>query len=317
MQLDEVGSKEERIAETIELLRQLGLPTAQQNQRSALTLLALLDLRPGTDWADVTTPRLGVTPIMGWMAEHYDKQYKPNTRETIRRQTLHQFVDAGLVMQNPDVDVAVNSPGNVYAVPDQVVALLRHAGSDDWPQALATWTELAGSLTERWAAEREMAMIPVKLPNGESVSLTSGGQNPLMKSIVEDFAPRFAPGAELLYLGDAGEKYVVDERVRLAELGIEIDEHGKMPDVVLYDPDRNWLLLVEAVTSHGPVDPLRKSALEDLFSEATAGLVFVTAFPNRSTWLKFPDVAWETEIWLADAPSHMIHLNGDRFLGPH
>jgi len=306
-----------RVTETQELLRQLGLPEQQQNERSAYTLLALLDLAPGGQWPDAGNPQLGVRPIMDWMSEHYKKVYAENSRESIRRYTLHHFIQAGLVVQNPDKAVAVNSSKNVYQVPDEVLLLLQAWGADGWPAALNGWEELAGSLQERWAAEREMTMVPVTLPDGTAIRLTAGGQNPLIKAIVEEFAPRFAPGGQILYLGDAGEKYVVEEKQALADVGVAIDEHGKMPDVVIHDTARNWMMLVEAVTSHGPMSPLRKADLEELFEGCEAGLVFITAFPDRITWSRFnEEIAWETEVWLADAPTHLVHLNGDRFLGP-
>jgi adenine-specific DNA-methyltransferase len=308
---------EKRVAETRELLRQLGLPKQQQNERSAYTLLALLDLPPTAAWHDARNPQLGVRPIMDWMSDFYKKVYAENSRESIRRYTLHQFIQAGLVVQNPDGAVAVNSSKNVYQVPDEVLVLIQTWGAEGWTDALDGWDKLAGSLQERWAAEREMSMVPVTLPDGRAISLTAGGQNPLIKAVVEEFAPRFAPGGRILYLGDAGEKYVVEEKQALADAGVVIDEHGKMPDVVIHDTERDWMFLVEAVTSHGPMSPLRKADLEDLFDGSTAGLVFVTAFPDRGIWSRFnEELAWETEVWLADSPSHLVHLNGDRFLGP-
>jgi hypothetical protein len=97
-----------------------------------------------------------------------------------------------------------------------------------------------------------------------------------------------------------------------------IDSHGKMQDVVPHYPERGWLLLVESVTSHGPVDGKRHEELSHLFSKSKAGLVFVTAFPDKTTYKKYAaDIAWETEVWIADAPEHMIHFNGSRFLGPY
>lgn len=104
----------------------------------------------------------------------------------------------------------------------------------------------------------------------------------------------------------------------LAELGVDVDSHGKMPDVVLHFVEKNWLLLVESVTSHGPVDGKRHAELAKLFAGSKAGLVYVTAFPNRSIMGRYlPEIAWETEVWVADAPSHLIHFNGVRFLGPY
>jgi len=122
----------------------------------------------------------------------------------------------------------------------------------------------------------------------------------------------------LIYAGDTGEKWGYFDAVSLGELGVNVDAHGKMPDVVLYYPERNWLLLIESVTSHGPVDGNRHAELARLFARATAGLVYVTAFPNRVIMSRYlGEIAWETEVWVADAPSHLIHFNGERFLGPY
>ena len=99
---------------------------------------------------------------------------------------------------------------------------------------------------------------------------------------------------------------------------VVLDNHGKLPDVVIYDSENNWLFLIEAVTSHGPVDHKRYGELTSLFQNCTAGLVFVSAFPNTKTYVKYSGViAWETEVWMADNPSHMIHFNGSRFMGPY
>ena len=81
---------------------------------------------------------------------------------------------------------------------------------------------------------------------------------------------------------------------------------------------RNWLVLVESVTSHGPVDAKRHSELSRLFSSSSAGLVYVTAFPDRSVMSQYVgQIAWETEVWVADSPTHLIHFNGPKFLGPY
>ncbi|RAX21330.1 MULTISPECIES: BsuBI/PstI family type II restriction endonuclease [unclassified Actinomyces] len=66
------------------------------------------------------------------------------------------------------------------------------------------------------------------------------------------------------------------------------------------------------------MDHIRYSELSSLFSRSTADLVCVSCFPDRSVMRRFlPDMAWETEVWLASEPTHMIHLNGEKFLGPY
>ena len=175
--LDETTPGRTRIAEALEVLKALGLPAAQQNERSALTLLALLNLKPDTPWSEAGEPLCGITPMMEFFAEHYGKRYKPNTRETVRRQTVHQFLEAGLIVANPDKpDRAVNSPKAVYRIDTSTLKLLRSHGTPAWDRDLMTWLASNQSLRERYALEREMARIPVMTAPGVSIPLSPGGQ---------------------------------------------------------------------------------------------------------------------------------------------
>lgn len=308
-----------RIGEAHQILLALGLPRAQQNERSALCLLALLNLTPGKTWRQAGNPLIGITPIMDWAREHYRKAYAPNTRETVRRQTMHQFVDAGIALYNPDnPSRPVNSPKAVYQIEPMTLALLRSYGTRNWPRNLATYLSTRDTLTTRYAREREQNQIPVHIARDKQITLSPGEHSELIRAIIEDFGPRFAPGSTLIYAGDTGDKWSYFDADLLADLGVEVDAHGKMPDVVFHYTERNWLLLVESVTSHGPVDGKRHAELARLFSGAKAGLVYVTAFPNRTLMGRYlGEIAWETEVWVADAPSHLIHFNGERFLGPY
>lgn len=297
----------------------LGLPRAQQNERSALCLLALLNLTPGKAWADAENPLIGITPIMDWAREHYGKEYAPNTRETFRRQTLHQFCDAGIVLYNPDKpDRPVNSPKAVYQIEPAALVLLRTFGTAAWHESLTAYLAERETLVARYAKEREQNRIPVEIAPDKKITLSPGEHSELIRAIIEDFAPRFAPGSVLVYAGDTGDKWGYFDAVLLAKLGVNVDSHGKMPDVVLHYTAKNWLFLVESVTSHGSVDGKRHAELAKLFAGSTAGLVYVTAFPNRAIMGRYlGEIAWETEVWVADAPSHLIHFNGVRFLGPY
>ena len=312
-------SEHKNIDDALSILAQLGLPRAQQNERSALCLLALLNIAPGKKLKQAKNPMIGITPIVDWAREHYGKNYAPNTRETVRRQTMHQFVSAGIALYNPDDPArAVNSPKAIYQIAPEALALLKTYGTKAWTKNLAAYIAQSQTLTMRYAKERDLNRIPVKIGRGKKIQISPGAHSQLIKSIIEDFAPRFAPGGLLIYAGDTGEKWGYFDNDLLAKLGVTIDSHGKMPDVVLYCIERHWLLLVESVTSHGPVDGKRHDELAQLFANAKPGLVYVTAFPNRSIMARYlPNIAWETEVWVADAPSHLIHFNGIRFLGPY
>ena len=302
-----------------EIIKSLGLPPAQQNERSALCLLALLNLTPGKTWADAENPLMGITPIMDWARKYYGKDYAPNTRETVRRQSMHQFCDAGLALCNPDKpDRPVNSPRTVYQIETTTLDLLRSFNTSSWQEKLTVYLAKHETLVARYAKEREQNRIPVNVSSDKDITLSPGKHSELIRDIIENFVPRFASDSVLIYVGDTGRKWSYFNAVLLARVGVAVDSHGKMPDVALYDVKRNWLLLVEAVTSHGPVDGKRHAELAELFSGSAAGLIYVTAFPDRAIMGRYlPTIAWETEVWVADAPSHLIHFNGVRFLGPY
>jgi adenine-specific DNA-methyltransferase len=308
-----------KVKDALAVLRALGLPKGQLNERSALSLLALLDLKPRSRWQDASAPLMGITPIMEFFLEHYGKRYKPNTRETVRRQTVHQFLEAGLVTINPDDPLRpTNSPRSVYQIEPRALKVLRSYGSASWERQLKSYLAAVGSLQSRYSREREMRRVPLTLAKGKTVTLSPGGQNVLIEKIVTEFCERFAPGGRVIYVGDTDEKFAHFDRTCLKRLGVEIEAHGKMPDVVVYDGRKKWLLLIEAVTSHGPVSPKRRGELRRLFEAAKPGLVFVTAFLDRRAMVKhLGEISWESEVWVADAPGHLIHFDGQRFLGPY
>lgn len=307
-----------KIKEALEVLTALGMPREQLNERSALTLLCLLDLKPRTPWSEAGRPLVGVTPMMDYFAKHYGKKYAPNSRETVRKSTVHPFEQAGLIIKNPDKPRPINSPDCVYQIEAGTFELLKTFAGSKWNKNLSAFLTTSKTLRERYAAERLMQTIPVRLPSGATIGLSPGGQNILIKEVIDNFCPRFTPGARVLYIGDAGDKFVAWDKEHLGKLGVTIDRHGKMPDIVIHDTARNWLVLVEAVTSHGPTNAKRHQELKTLFRSASCGLVFVTAFLDRRTMSKYlADIAWETEVWVAESPSHLIHFNGERFLGPY
>lgn len=308
-----------KIEEAKKIIAALGFPRAQQNERSALSLLALIQLQEDGEWSQLENPLLGVRAIMDFCRNDYEKPYAENTRESFRKQTLHQFVAGGLALQNPDKpDRPPNSPKWCYQIAPQAKALLEKYGTPQWAKALAVYLSNIGSLAEAYKKERNLNLIPCRLPDGSVFEMSPGGHSELIRDIIEQFAPRFAPGSQVLYVGDTGNKGVIIDIPTLEQLGINIHERGKMPDAILYLASKNWLFLIESVTSVGPVDGKRHAELTTLFGKSSAGMVFVTAFPNRQLMARFlPEIAWETEVWCSDNPSHLIHFNGDRFLGPH
>jgi hypothetical protein len=312
-------ARKQKLAEAIDALTALQFGPKQRNDTAAYTLLALLNLAPEKTWREAESPLRGITPIIDFIAEHYGLRYAPNTRETIRDEAVKFFAEAGLLLRNPDKpDRPTNSGKTVYQVEPSALALLRTFGTLKWKNKLTSYLSNVDAVKREIARHRELARVPVTLPDGKTVALSPGGQNPLIKAIIEDFCPHFAPGGVVAYIGDTENKFAHLEADYLAALGVSLDSAAKMPDVIVHCVKRNWLLLIEAVTSAGPVDGKRRKELKELFAGCKAGLVFVTAFDTRRVMQSFlASIAWESEVWIAEDPAHMIHFNGDKFLGPY
>ena len=308
-----------KIKEAQVILQELGLPDNQCNEISGFTLLALCNIKKKDKWSSIYKQSHGISKgIMAFISKYYLKEYAPNTRETFRRQVLHQFVQAGIADYNPDIpDLPVNSPRAHYAISEIALETIKTFRTNKWKQSVKKFKEQVGELVKKYSRVRELLRVPVKLANGDILHLSPGKHNEVQSAIIEEFASRFAQGSILLYLGDTENKDLYLERDKLKSLGILITEHSKLPDVVIYDEAKDWLYLIEAVTSHGPMSPKRIIELEEFLKECKSGKIYVSAFPDFYEFKKHTNnIAWDTEVWIMEFPEHMIHFNGDRFFGP-
>lgn len=317
MSIEELINK--KLEEAIEILKKFGMPSEQQNERTAYCLLSLLNVTPEKAWKNAENPLVGITPMMTFAKDYYNKIYAPNSRETFRRFSTHQLVQAGIVLYNPDKpDRPVNSPKAVYQISPAALKVIKTFGTNDFEPLLSDFIQNQSTLTAQYAQEREMNMVSVKIKKNHIIQISPGKHSELIRDIIEQLAPRFLPNSTLIYVGDTGEKWGYYDQELAGNLLFNVQEHGKMPDVILYVEDKRWLVLIEAVTSHGPVDSKRYIELEELFSNVSVDKVYISAFPDKKTFTHYvQDIAWETEAWIADNPTHMIHFNGDKFLGPH
>lgn len=317
MSIEELINK--KLEETIEILKKFGMPSEQQNERTAYCLLSLLNVTPEKAWKNAENPLVGISPMMTFAKEYYNKIYAPNSRETFRRFSTHQLVQAGIVLYNPDKpNRPVNSPKAVYQISPAALKVIKTFGTSDFEPLLSDFIQNQSTLAAQYAHEREMNMVSVKIKKNHMIQISPGKHSELIRDIIEQLAPRFLPNSTLIYVGDTGEKWGYYDQELAGNLLFNVQEHGKMPDVILYVEDKKWLVLIEAVTSHGPVDSKRYIELEELFSNVSADKVYISAFPDKKTFTHYvQDIAWETEAWIADNPTHMIHFNGDKFLGPY
>jgi hypothetical protein len=304
-----------KIKQGVAILTMLGMPRPQQNERSALTLLALLNLGKGKRWVEAEQRMIRVHDILAFIKKEYRKTYAENTRETIRRQTLHQFEQAGIVDRNPDdPSRSTNSPNNVYMTTHEATEAIKKFETQQWQAAVAEFARKKGRLIERYAKRRRETLVTMKVTGGASISLSPGKHNELQVTVVREFRPRFCPDSEVLYVGDTARKMLFVKEAVLKKLNIPITEHDKLPDVVLYDAKKHQLILIEAVTAHGPMSPKRQIELEKTLRDCKAQRIYVSVFPDIREFKRHMDnIAWETEVWIANNPDHMIHFNGPKF----
>lgn len=294
------------------------MPKRQQSDLCALTLLAMAGLKEKDSMRSATGEWIRIHDVISFINTHYPPtHYAENSRETIRKQAMHHFRTAAIIEDNGE---ATNSPNYRYRITPEFLPVLRtwniRKDGLHHTKAFKAFLDNHQQLRDIYASKKRMEKMPIQI-NGIELSLSPGNHNRLQRAIIEEFAPRFAPGSECLYLGDTTRKDLIKNEKRLAELGFSITLHDKMPDVVLYRPDTDWIYFIEAVDSVGPMSPARIHDISFMTANVLSGKIFVTAFLTFEKYRRFASqLAWETEVWIAESPDHMIHLNGDKFLGP-
>lgn len=297
------------------ILELLGMPPRQQSDICCYSLLALLHLPATSPWSSATNEWTRIHEILAFLRTNYRGAcYAENSREAFRKEALHRFRAAAIIEDN---GTATNSPNYRYRVTSEALALFQSYGSEAWESKVAAFLADHSTLKEIYASKKQVAKVAVTV-DGVAHTLSTGAHNQLQKALIEEFAPRFLQRFKCLYLGDTSKRDLIKDVEGLRALGFAITLHDKMPDVVMHVVDKNWVVFVKCVTSVGPMSPARLLELNQMTAGVTAGKVFITAFPNRQAYKKFSDqIAWETDVWIAEDPDHMIHLNGDRFMGPH
>lgn len=320
------------------LLRDVGVDlrgmTAMHQRRTPWALLAVAHLKPGDPWSaakswleDEQTKPLSQREILAFWNKHYGTHYADSSYDDVKRRNLIHLEVAGLVQASAkDPDASINDPTRGHALTPEGLRLLRAYGTSRWPEELAHFCEMVPDVRKAAAERRRRTAVEIDLGAGRELVLTPGPHNDLQKACVKEFLGRFAPDAEVLYLADAAKK-AGDEGLsrkiyredRLERLGVNAFAQGqKLVDIIAYSPSKNWLFLVEAVHSSNPLTSERHQLLRQALRSAKAGRVYVTAFQGRRELRRWAaDISWETEVWIADDPDHLIHFNGDRFMGPH
>ena len=297
--------------------------TPRRQERMAKAFMAVADVKPSTAWSAAKdnhdNHQVASRQIIIFLNAHWAETISPGSYDDIRRKDLSLPVAAHIVLKsakNPDANTNDGTRG--FAIDPTAGNVIRAYGTPRWELALEAFSQNRPTLAAQLKRDRNLARIPVQINLQTQLTFSPGQHNALQKSIIEVFLPIFGFGAQVLYVGDTANKRLFMDETALNRLHFFELAHDALPDVVAYCEQKNWLYLIEAVTTANPITELRRSALLQAASTCSADIILITAFPDRQTYRKFAhEIAWETEVWIADAPEHMIHFNGEKFLGPH
>ncbi len=322
-------SQSQKSNKTIELLNEaliilaaVGLPIVNKTERSlermAMAFLAVAGVTG--NWKSASDKHfLKTRDVINFINQHFEENISPGSYDDIRRKDLKPLVAAGFVLNSSDKpDAATNDPTRGYSLSSEFKVLVQQYGTEGWLQCLQAFMADRTTLETLLSRQRNLSKMPVKLPDGKLLSLSSGKHNELQKAIIEEFLPRFGHGCEVLYTGDTSNKLLHIDELTLRKINFFELSHDELPDIIAFSVTRNWLYLIEAVHSSGTISEMRMLELKRLTVHCTAEIVFVTAFLTKSEFRKWAtEIAWATEVWIAENPEHLIHFNGDKFLGPH
>lgn len=309
----------------LDVFQLIGIPvdnTDRKLERMAKACLAVGKIKK--DFSEACSFEDGFTrtrDIITFENKNFGEDISSGSYDDIRRQDLKLLVEAGIVVNSSSTEEqATNNPSRGYGLSTSFANLLHSFGSSRWEILLNEFRKETKSLKEELERRRDLQKVPVTLPNGKTIVLSYGEHNNLQKAIIEVFLPLFGFGAEVLYVGDTKDKFLHLEKAELEKIKFFTLEHEELPDVVAYSREKNLLYLIEAYHSTGEWDEIRvrkvKRRLEE--SGCTANVIFFTAFENKNIFKqKAKDIAWETEVWIADSPEHLVHFNGYKFLELH
>lgn len=321
---EKTKSVQKLINTTLYILEQFGIPmdaTPRRLERMAIAFLACGNVKKLSDFESVKSLddcySHKTREVIEYVNSNFKEKISSGSYDDIRRKDLKLLTVAEIVLQSSPSS-ATNDSTRGYGINPFYANLLRRFGEEDWENTVKEALKEVESLNQKLQRLRDLDKVDVSLPSGVRLTFSAGEHNDLQKAIIEELLPRYGYGAEVLYVGDTSNKYLHLDEPKLKELNFFEISHEELPDVIAYSKSKNWLYLIEAVHSSGPISELRLIQLQKLTKDCKAEIVYVTAFLDRMKFRQFmTDIAWETEVWIADNPDHLVHFNGDKFLGPY
>jgi len=317
------------IEQAIDIIVAIGIPVPLENKRKiraiekmAMSFLAVAGVTK--NWKETKglsdSRFLTTREIINFVNANFEESISSGSYDDVRRKDLELLVlDGSIIKSGKNPNAATNDPTRGYTLSPEFAGLIRKFGTKDWHIKLEEFLRDKVTLDKILARKRQLEKISVSLPDGKILEFSAGHHNLLQKQIIDEFLPRFGgEGCQVLYVGDTVNKFLHFEKEELKKLNFFELLREELPDIIAYNPRKNWLYLIEAVHSSGSISEIRRFKLRKLTKDCKAELIFVTAFLTKNKFREYAtQIAWETEVWIAENPDHLIHFNGDKFLGPY
>ena len=290
------------VTEVQTILKQLNFDQRFNTEQTAICVISFFDNHPKL---------MRIHDIIIHAKAKLNKSYAENTRESIRKASLKRLVNHGLVIFNKDDPARPTNSGLAnYCLTEEFYQILRSKGKSR-DQLMDAWKKIHNSTSAQTIDTTHN--VTVNLPDGEKLELSPGAHNILEKHIVENLVPHQIKKPEVVYLGDTKKKMLYVNGKLVKRLGLVLDEHDKLPDVIVWSHASKKFLVIESVTSVGPVEESRKKEIESVINKKTGknySIVYITAFLDRKTFARFAGIiATETYVWIAAEPDQLIHYS--------
>lgn len=313
------------IKESLQILSCLGIPidevTERKREKMGMAFLAVGNVKSSNEWKKIkdSNSDYSVTTkeIIDFDNNNLEDNISRGSYDYVLRDDLKFLLLADIVIKSKPM-ANTSNPTRGYKISAEYSRIIKNYGQSDWFKQVEAFNSSHPTYEEKISQKRNLPKIKVTTPDGKEIDLKDGEHNAIQKAIIEEFLSRFGYGAQLLYCGDSDNKYgLIFEEQKLQELGFSDLKQSKLPDVVAYSPEKDWVYMIEAYHTSNPITPTRKLELQKIMGESSKKGIFVTAFENVSSYHKCTEeLAWETEIWIATEPDHMQHRDGVKFLGP-
>lgn len=293
------------------------------NAETIMTV-AVAEMNDNRKWRNASEDYHGTHHIVKYINENFPNKagldnapYAENSRETFRKYNIKPWITAGIL--EPKAGLSTNDKDNSYRFTSYFAALIRTYGTEQWEEKLSDYMSTYQSYREYLKQTKSVERNYRAEYNGINIELKKSPHNKLQLQILKELLPLISEGKpELLYIGDAVDRDLWQKDDRLKELGIYVlSGSGNLPDIIAYDSVNKRILFIEAFHSTGPFTIDRVNTIRNLCKcEPGTEAAFITAFDTTAKMLKnYKNVAWETDIWTAEEPTHLLHKNGDKFMG--